>query len=116
MTTETTTNDHYRLACSVLDLVAERHENGDHDTLPQEQQVMDLLHAAANEGYKPALVADAVLASSNDWSTMRITRNGLFVMMLEEAIDAGRFQREKLWYLGKFPTFCDNRGGRGKAP
>ena len=89
MTTETTTNDHYRLACSVLDLVAERHENGDHDTLPQEQQVMDLLHAAANEGYKPALVADAVLASSNDWSTMRITRNGLFVMMLEEAIDAG---------------------------
>lgn len=89
MTTETTTNDHYRLACSVLDLVAERHENGDHDTLPQEQQVMDLLHVAANEGYKPALVADAVLASSNDWSTMRITRNGLFVMMLEEAIDAG---------------------------
>ena len=68
---------------------AEHHENGDHDTLPQEQQVMDLLHAAANEGYKPALVADAVLASSNDWSTMRITRNGLFVMMLEEAIDAG---------------------------
>lgn len=53
MTTETTTNDYYRLACSVLDLVEERHENGDHDTLPQEQQVMDLLHAAANEGYSP---------------------------------------------------------------
>lgn len=82
-------NNHYIEAVKLYEAVAERHARGDEDTLAQETQVLDWLHAAAAEGCKAALVADAVLAATNNWATLRFTRNGLFVGKLEEAIDAG---------------------------
>lgn len=84
-----TYNDHYLLAMSLYQTVAERHEKGDEDTLSQEIETLDLLHSAASEGYIPALVADAVLAAANNWATLRLTRNGLFVIKLQEAIEEG---------------------------
>ena len=84
-----THNQHYQLAMSLFQNVAERHERGDEDTLPQEIDTLDFLHAAASEGFKPALVADAALAATNNWATLRLTRNGLFVLKLQEAVEAG---------------------------
>lgn len=83
------TNDKYDAAMRLYEAVAERHAGGDDDTLPQETDVVDMLHAAAREGCKAALVADAVLAAANDWATLRFVRPGLFVNKLEEAIECG---------------------------
>lgn len=83
------TNRNYTAAMALYRRVARRHLRGEGDTLQQEADTLRLLRRAATEGCTAARVADAVLSAANDWATLRLTRHGLFVQMLGEAIAAG---------------------------
>ena len=83
------TNRNYMAAMALYRRVAHRHLQGEGDTLQQETDTLRLFRRAAAEGCTAARVADAVLSAANDWATLRLTRHGLFVQMLGEAIDAG---------------------------
>ena len=91
----------------VFENVIKRHEQGEMRlTTDEEQDVMNMINEAINEGDIEMYPMKALLTACNDWSTMNIVRISFYREILLEGVEAGALapENEFSWHWVRLAT------------